>query len=269
LPFRTKATTGAVGLGLVLVLILVLLPSGGGEKGVLLVEKPVSAAQGGSIASSDGKIALEIPPGALTEDTTVSIRVLSKEEWTDDIKDLNPVGPVSFQEPVTLKLAMDSSLYSLGPDGIEVTVPLLYTTGGNALPEPLSELEIVVSPDEAYIQGTTTHFSQTWESAGTVILAMDPEEIKLSACAADFVVNFGVINASAVQIEAAGGKLGKNPTNVTDSSWRPVAKPAVTVVNKGVAEPTLWDLAPGKEWNDVFTYHITDGEGSYGVRTGL
>jgi hypothetical protein len=249
LPFRTKVITGAIGLGLVLVLIMALLP-GGGEKGTLLAEEPVSAAQGSSIASSDGKITLEIPSGALTEDTTISIRVLSEEEWTDDIKDLSPAGPVyslepdglTFQEPVSLKLTMDRSLYSVGPDGIEVTVPLLYTTDSNGHSELLQDTEIVVSPDEAYIQGKTTHFSSAWESAGTVILIMEPEEIKLSACAADFDVNVGIINASAVQIEAAGGKLGKNPTNVTDSSWKPVAKPAVTVVNKGVAEPTLWDL---------------------------
>ncbi len=135
---RTKIIIRAVGLGLVLALILVLL-SGCGEKGVLPVEERISAAQGGSIGTSDGKIALEIPPGALTEDTTVSIRVLSEDEWTDDIKDLSPVGPVYslepdgliFQEPVTVKLALDSTLYSVGTDGIEVTVPLLYTTTGN------------------------------------------------------------------------------------------------------------------------------------------
>ena len=61
-----KIIIRAVGLGLMLALILVVLP-GCSEKEVLLVEEPVSATEGGSVTSPDGKIALEIPPGALTE----------------------------------------------------------------------------------------------------------------------------------------------------------------------------------------------------------
>ena len=167
--------------------MLVLLPSCG-EKGVLLVEKPILAAQGGNIGTSNGKIALEIPPGALAEDTTVSIRVLSEDEWTDDIKDLDPVGPVYslepdgliFQEPVTVKLALDSSFYNAGPDGVEVTAPELYTTDGNSAPKILQNLETVVGPEEAYVQGNTTHFSVKWLTRGTVHYSFAPKEIELT-----------------------------------------------------------------------------------------
>ena len=189
MPSRTKIIIRAVGLGLVLALILVLLPGCGG-KGVLLVEEPVLAAQGGSIGTSDGKITLEIPSGALTEDTTVSIRVLSEDEWTDDIKDLSPVGPVyslepnglTFQEPVTIKLALDSSLYSVGTDGIEATAPLLYSIDGNSQPELLQDMETVVGPDEAYVQGNTTHFSNIIETRGTVKVQMTPADLEFLDC---------------------------------------------------------------------------------------
>ena len=132
------------------------------------------AAQGDSIGTSDGKITLEIPAGALTEDTTVSIRVLSEDEWTDAIKELHPVGPVyslepdglTFQKPVTVKLALDSSLYSVGPDEIEVTAPLLYAADGNSQPELLQDIETVVGPEEAYVQGNTTHFSRVTRTRG-------------------------------------------------------------------------------------------------------
>lgn len=189
MPIRTKIIIRAAGLGLVLAFILVLLPSCGG-KGVLLVEALVSAAQGGSIGTSDGKITLEIPPGALTEDTTILIRVLSEDEWTDDIKDLNPVGPVyslepdglTFQEPVTVKLALDSSLYSVGPDGIEATAPLLYSIYGNSEPELLQDIETVIGPDEAYVQGNTTHFSKLVRIRGTLTVTMKPDEMLFMSC---------------------------------------------------------------------------------------
>ncbi|MFC2069342.1 hypothetical protein ACFLTP_10120 [Chloroflexota bacterium] len=268
-----KIIIRAIGLGLVLTLILVLL-SGCGEKGVSLVEELVLATQGGSIASSDGKIALEIPPGALAVDTTVSIRLSSEEELTDEIKDLSPLGPVYslepdgliFEEPVTVKLALDSSLYSVGTDMVEVTAPLLYTTDGNGLPELMQDMVTVVSPEEAYIQGTTTHFSLAMKNQGSVTLIMQPEEVKLPRCDVNFTANWGIHNSSAFNIEKDPDQYGHILSNLTDVSVKPIAKPNVTVVTSGNEVVELFNLAPGDihRENDIL-YHIVKGEGSYGI----
>ncbi len=262
MPTRTKIIIGAVGLGLVLALILVLLPGCGG-KGVLLVEEPVLAAQGGSIGTSDGKITLEIPSGALTEDTTVSIRVLSEDEWTDDIKDLNPVGPVyslepdglTFQKPVTVKLALDSSLYSVGPDGIEVTAPLLYTTDTNGQPEPLQDTETVVSPEEAYIQGNITHFSPVWERKGTVKLVMVPPDIDLSP-QSFFTAFFLVSNLRASRLEE-----GQEEVNLRFVILTPMS----VLLVKDDENIVEFALPSGKHHTETVYYYCYERTGSYGA----
>ena len=270
MPIRTKIIIRVVGLGLLLALILMLLPGCGG-KGVLLVEAQVSATQGGSVASRDGKIILEIPPGALTEDTVVSIRVLSEDEWTDDIIDLSPVGPVYqlepdgliFQEPVIVKLALDSSLYIIETDRAEITVPLLYSSRSNSQPELLQGMETIVGPEEAYIQGNTTHFSIVYKTRGTVELRMRPGEVNFENCAdVYFKADISIKNVS--ERQAKHPKWGGQgiPTKLTGIILQPMA---TTPVTRQSSLERLSALVPDSRAQYVFSYYITEGKGSYGA----
>ncbi len=268
---RMKVITWAVSLGLVLILILLLLPGCVGELGLPLEER-ILAAQGGSIGTSDGKITVEIPPGALAEDTTVSISVLSEDEWTEDVRDLNPVGPVyslepdglNFQEPVTVKLALDSSLYFIGANKTEITAPLLFSIDSNSQPELLQDMETVVSPDELYVRGNTTHFSPVFISRGTVKVNIEPGEVKFKECDVYFKPIVTIINVGEKGLPHTGewGK-GKIPTNITDISLVGLAAAPVTQ-QKPVAH-FISALSSDNSTQVALYYFITEGKGKYGA----
>lgn len=114
----------AVGLAILGFLLLPALSCAGPSAKETLIEKLVSAAEGGSVTSPDGKIALEIPPGALAEDTTVSVKVVPEDEWTDDLKSIEPAGAV----------------YSLEPDGLEFSQPVTITVRLD--PDDTAELDL-------------------------------------------------------------------------------------------------------------------------------
>lgn len=63
--------------------------------------------EGGTVKSSDGKLTLEIPPGALTEDTEITIRKLNPEDLGPEFEGIDP------------ELA-----YELEPDGLQFMLPV-------------------------------------------------------------------------------------------------------------------------------------------------
>jgi hypothetical protein len=273
-----KITYIAVSLGVLLALMFMMLPACG-EKGALQVEEQISAVQGGSIASNDGNIAIAIPPGALTEDTTVSISVLSEDEWTDDIKNLDPVGPVynleadeaTFQEPVTVKLAVDSSLYVIENDKIQVTVPMLYSINSTSQPESLQDMRMVVDPEEVYILGNTTHFSPLIERRGSVKITLTPRggvpgggpgEVEFKDCDVNFDAKLTIENLSEKALKESGRESQK-PANLTELSVAPTGYPPVIVPE----EDTQWpgDLDSGNSLEYTFQYFIPKGTGKYGA----
>jgi hypothetical protein len=96
----------------------------------IIPEVLVSAAEGATLVSSDGAITLYIPPGALAEDTAITISAVPRELWPDDVQALPPAGPV----------------YQLEPDGLQFLTPAIFTytldlvvavDGGVILPLPL------------------------------------------------------------------------------------------------------------------------------------
>ncbi len=80
----------------------------------LSAEASIRAEEGGTItlgSDESPRLTLEIPPGALGSDTTVSVRELSASEVSDRIRGVGPIGPV----------------YEFGPDGLEFAVPAQVT----------------------------------------------------------------------------------------------------------------------------------------------
>ena len=68
--------------------------------------------EGAEITSSDGRLTLTFPPGALTEETTISIRRLNDDEISSlpDLEDFET-----------------QSAYELLPDGLEFDVPVVVS----------------------------------------------------------------------------------------------------------------------------------------------
>src|SRR5688500_10616727 len=74
----------------------------GGAGGTL-----IRAAEGGTVMSADGVFHLVVPPGALAEDTRISVRLVPASEWVEP-----------FLEP-----APGSGVYDVQPDGVAFSIP--------------------------------------------------------------------------------------------------------------------------------------------------
>ena len=78
------------------------------------VSKKITAEEGGTVESSDGKTSVEIPAGALDEDTTITMTVYESEGYkgTDDVDvitkviEFEPSGTV-FKKPVIITMASE------------------------------------------------------------------------------------------------------------------------------------------------------------------
>ncbi len=76
--------------------------SGGTPSAVHIV-----ASEGGIVRSSDGIFRLEIPPGALAEDTDISITIVPRGKWPEEVVDAPPL----------------AALYDIEPDGLVFSTP--------------------------------------------------------------------------------------------------------------------------------------------------
>ncbi len=68
----------------------------------------ITVAAGGVITSPDGLLTLTIPPGALKEDTNISIEVVPEADYPEQFTDIPPTG----------------SVYSFQPNGLEFNYPI-------------------------------------------------------------------------------------------------------------------------------------------------
>jgi YVTN family beta-propeller protein len=159
--------------------------------GELLLAEVVSAADGGKVASPDGKITLEIPPGALPRDTRVTVRVVPPGEWTENVQALGPRGPVYSVEPDGLKLNKPAKLtLRLDPEdlaGLDLTKGypyfMLFSRWADGTWEPVfrTTTEVNLTTGEVAVTGDITHFSQWYDKDwlfGGFFLLIDPPEVR-------------------------------------------------------------------------------------------
>lgn len=154
----------------------------------------VVGAAGGEVETTDGRLKVTVPPGALSTDTEITIDSTS-EAPPDDVAafsdedamgfDLGPEGTV-FAMPVTISVMLDDP--PLLPDGT-MDVPLAvaaHVAGG--VSEPLDNLRVEVDAvaNAAHVVGEVSHFSRMFvklprELGDVAILgvpaAAAPEEI--------------------------------------------------------------------------------------------
>jgi len=142
-----------------------------GEEGTILIKENVKAEQGGTVTTDDGNLSLEIPPGALPEDTDIIIDQVNEDEWPKAIRDLEPEGQVirlepdglEFNEPVgvSIKLTSEETTDIKNEEGIsEYTAYTLMSVGEDGEPEYLEETETHVFDDGSIaVSGQLSHFS--------------------------------------------------------------------------------------------------------------
>jgi hypothetical protein len=174
---------------------------GGGAVDAEMEGTLVSAASGGVVLSDEGSLRLDIPAGALEEDTEIGISVVSFEEWPEGISlngpvyRLEPAG-LAFQQPITVRLEIDQE--RLQADALEEGIPLFWLAVQNNDGE-LEELEnglMEVSLDDGVVvvQAEINHFSLVYLVKVDTFL-----EVKLSIViprkqplASEFFVDVGV-----------------------------------------------------------------------------
>lgn len=109
----------------------------------------IEAASGGTVASEGGEISVEIPAGALAEDTTITVEEMPASSLGGDVAvqtavfDIGPDG-TRFATPVTISIAVDT-------DAVSADTQLAYWDG-----EALVALPGKGVVDDTLI-GTTTH----------------------------------------------------------------------------------------------------------------
>jgi hypothetical protein len=140
----------------------------------------ITAAEGGMVEVDGAK--LEIPAGALAEDTEITVRRIGKaglpdaENIASDVFELGPDGTV-FESPVTLSFDFDPSET---PEDKEAVLAWLDDDAWSPLPDSQIDGDTVTA--------TTTHFSVfavIWRSAGQVGGSCD--HLEFTPCGGDIV----------------------------------------------------------------------------------
>lgn len=172
----------------------------GGEKasGTL-----IDAARGGTVASDDGRLTLEIPPGALTEDTEISATLVSPDEAPQALRELSEGGPayrlepdgLEFSEPVTVSLEVEDGLSEEG----EVTAHLLFSFSEGGEPQPLTDTETVASLADGTVavRGKLDHFSWITKTKHYLQVELEQVEPRRRAVGQEFNARVRVRNVSA------------------------------------------------------------------------
>ena len=151
------------------------------------VQALIPAADGGGLqlgVGNQASISIEIPPNALPEDTAISIRQLSRDELSEDIGLLGPVGAVYRLEPEGLEFAAPVTVTVRLPaaeprefdpaEGVRSVVVLLRGAGGvwDILRD--SVVEVDLASGSMTVTGQTEHFSETVVVDGPVQVKFEP-----------------------------------------------------------------------------------------------
>lgn len=135
------------------------------SRDVLLESEATIGPAGGSIAAGDGGLTLDVPAGALAEDSVITIRNLDLAALAANGADagyaLEPDG-LAFAVPATATMTLPPVA---GGAAIEPKLALLVTAGANdESPEPLAEQAVVFDTvaGEASVSGPLDHFSRLY-----------------------------------------------------------------------------------------------------------
>ena len=206
---------------------------GGGSSG-----KTVIGVEGGVATSDDGKLTLDIPPGALDEEIELTISAVSVDELPEALREVSGTGPayrlepdgLVFDEPVPVTLKLDrSELDDVPEDG--VVAQLLLTLDADGGIEFLEELvtEATLGEETITVRGELSHFSFLSRTKGALTVQLEEVERKQpvggSFVAEGVVVNLDLSRRTSLQnAKGTFQAFGKASTtgNRTFSANRPL-----------------------------------------------
>ncbi len=177
------------------------------------VSEVIRAAEGGTLALPSGKATLTVPAGALSEDTELSLSVVSTDELpnADDLGSLGfDFGPdgTTFLENVTIELALEGTV----PEDHKAVLAVLDG-------ESWTEIE-GSSLKDGTVSGETDHFSTyaiVFVGDSMNMVTSDCEDLDFQACGGDLSGSWSIKD---ICMEAT---IGENPfagiTECEDSLW--------------------------------------------------
>jgi hypothetical protein len=247
-------------LALVVVVGLLFLLRGPAE---VAVASAVIGAKGGNLSCDDGRVLVAVPEGALEKETTITCEAAPVDELPEALKELAVVGQpyrlgpegITFEKPVTLKVALDSSLYNVTANKTEVAPPILLTVNGKGEAEPLQGQRVVVGPGETYIEGNTSHFSTVVKSKGTLQVRLTPGKYSLPPYSL-FDASVSVINVGSLEYFPWRSGLADL---IVDRSYA-VYQGSVRAEDRVVE----FKLPPNSGKQLYFNYFCREGIGKYG-----
>ena len=152
----------------------------------LSAEADIKAENGGTItlgSDESPRLILDIPPGALDSDITISVRELSASEVPDRIRGVGPIGPVYEFGPDGLEFAVPAQVTVHVPRadlirlGMENGVPMLFLAAVNGdraeiLPAPITVADLAAG--RVTVAAPLTHFSKLLTGHTPVWLSIRP-----------------------------------------------------------------------------------------------
>jgi len=146
----------------------------------------VQAEKGGTVTSLDGRLNVEIPAGALAEDTEISIEIIPPEELPEELQEWEPIGSayrlepdgLKFQEPIKLTMQIDEEqLSNIEPEEGYSSFMIMSLNSDGEL-DVLENLETQFSETQGVkVSGYTDHFSHDFISQGYMYVSwnvLDP-----------------------------------------------------------------------------------------------
>lgn len=208
----------------------------------------VLASEGATLTSEDGAFVLVLPPGALREDTHVSIRRLAEDEWPRSTRRAAPIGEVYAIEPAGLALrrqawaahVFDAAPGALSAPGGDDTVAAGYVRtpeGGSRA--AVATRTVHLTDGRAAIVATVLELGVHWASSTSVDTeGEEPRNLHLSA---------------RLDAEAGAHAVGE-PWRVSgaqlssDAVITLLRRDAWSAVTSAASPPFVAPLAPARTW---------------------
>lgn len=213
------------------------------------------------VTSDDGLLALEIPDGAVDDDTEITITAVPNEELPDELANLQGGGPgytlepdgLQFDEPVTATLELPvADLEGWPEDGADGYGLVSYneTDGREILEEAVTTY--TRGADTVAISGPLTHFSWLTRTKGSLRASM--EEI----------TQLGVSQFAAVQYQIQNISRAADGVTMKGAAADVFASGAISITTPPDTQPA--DIEAGRSSNGDFDIQCDDEPGT-GVYT--
>ena len=170
---------------LLMVGAVVLLVACGGGGATDIIETTVSAREGATLSTGSGNLTLEIPAGALAEDTDIRIELVQPDDLPEHILQgagqsqawrLEPSG-LQLDEPATITLTLDSGELTQGESEDGIRAYLLVVAGEDGVQEILDGVKTLLRADgSVQVSGQLSHFSWIWKTDSSLKAGLEQIE---------------------------------------------------------------------------------------------